>query len=134
MSGKTLLGTVLNFSFGLAAYVTYVISILQDNKSWIVISALIYFLPLFVEFVEGFEEVSSEHRSVFAFLLICLLIGIAYIVLLLSYLSALGENSGKELSGWMRFFVAAIPIVCVPIKAIPLMVKIAQQQNRSPRK
>lgn len=67
MKTKSLVGPSLTLVFCLAAYIVYVFSIMQNNKNWIAIAALIYFLPIFVDFIEDFESTFVEQKNIFLF-------------------------------------------------------------------
>ena len=52
MANKSFLGNALTFAFSLVAYIVYIFSITKNDEKWMLVLALIYFLPLFVDFAE----------------------------------------------------------------------------------
>lgn len=130
MKTKSLVGSSLTFVFCLAAYIVYVFSIMQNNKNWIAIAALIYFLPLFVDFIEDFENTFVEHKKVFLIFIGCIISAILYLAVLLSYLALVEDGISGAAMFVFKLFLVVVPVVCLPIKAYPVVVGLMQKYKR----
>lgn len=130
MKTKSLVGSSLTFVFCLAAYIVYVFSIMQNNKNWIAIAALIYFLPLFVDFIEDFESTFVEHKKVFLIFIGCIISAILYLAVLLSYLALVEDGISGAAMFVFKLFLVVVPVVCLPIKAYPVVVGLMQKYKR----
>lgn len=130
MTQKSLLSSSLTLIFSVSAYIVYVFSIIKQDQNWIVIASLIYFLPLFVNAVEDFQNMRFQKKSNFIILLICIICGAMYLVFLLYYLAAFKDNMSVGISFFVKFMLVLLPAVCVPLKAYPFFVNIMQLYNR----
>lgn len=131
MPSKTLTGTVLTFVFAVVAYITYVVAIATKEKNWIVISALVYFLPIFVDYIETIQTTRAPTKKHFIFTIVCFFIGVIYLIILLSFLSILKENMEQEPHLISKLLLTILPAVCIPIKGYPLFTNIMQLYNRT---
>ena len=130
MKTKSLVGSSLTFIFCLAAYIVYVFSIMQNNKNWIAIAALIYFLPLFVDFMEDFESTFVEHKKVFLLFIGCIISAVVYLAVLLSYLALVEDGISESAMFVFKLFLVVVPVVCLPIKAYPAVMGLMQKYKR----
>lgn len=130
MKTKSLVGPSLTLIFCLAAYIVYVSSIMQNNKNWIAIAALIYFLPIFVDFVEDFESTFIEQKKVFLVFIGCIVAGILYLAGLLSYLALVEDGISETAMFIFKLFLVVVPVVCLPIKAYPVVMGLMQKYKR----
>lgn len=130
MRTKTILSTSLSFSFTLAAYVMYIVAVAGQNKNWIVISALVYFLPLFVEFADDLYNVTLKKKWHLILIICCFVLAVLYISFLLSYISLFEENMTEVIFTICKIFIIALPSVCIPLKAYPFFSSLMQWYNR----
>ena len=130
MKTKSLVGPSLTLIFCLAAYIVYVFSIMQNNKNWIAIAALIYFLPIFVDFIEDFESTFIEQKNVFYIFIGCIIAGVAYLAVLLSYLALVEDGISETAMFIFKLFLVVVPVVCLPIKAYPVAMGLMQKYKR----
>ncbi|MBQ3603963.1 MAG: hypothetical protein IJA02_08995 [Clostridia bacterium] len=130
MASKSLLSSTLSLSFFIAAYASYISAIIEQNSSWIVVSALIYFIPMFVNFVDDFQNVKIHKKSHLIFLIACLILGFIYVAFLVSYISAFG-SAEQGVPIIVKVLLIVLPVVCIPLKAYPFIVTVMQIFNRT---
>ncbi len=132
MRAKSITGSSLSLIFCVAGYIAYAYAISNDNRILIILTALIYFFPLFVDFCEDFQSLRIGNANVFWALVVCFAIGIIHLVLLLSCLIIIPANSFQEsVSPGIRMLIIILPIASLPIKFYPLGVCIMQLFNRN---
>lgn len=127
---KSLVSPILSLVFCSTAYVVYVFSMMQNDKNWVAIAALIYFLPLFIDLIENFENTKILQKKFFVFTVGCVIIAALYIIALLSYLTMTEDGVNNTPSVCFKVFLSLCPIVCIPIKIYPVWLAIMQKYKR----
>ena len=131
MKDKSLTGSSLALVFCVSGYIAYVYAVLAQNTTLVLIASLIYFFPLFIDFSEDLQATRIGDPRMFWVLIACFGVGLVYTIVLFSYLAIFNGSFSDPLPRVMRFLVILLPVVCLPIKAYPLGVKIMQLANRS---
>lgn len=126
-----MLGTGISFMCYVAAYLFFAYSVLTNNKSWIMVSALIYFLPLVVELGESFQCEKVISKGVFIFKTICFVLGLVYLALLFFILNVRKEAMETPLRMEIRLLLAVLPVVYIFHRAFPFFTTLMQVYNRS---
>lgn len=127
---KSLVSPFLSFVFCSTAYVVYVASMMKNDKNWVAIAALIYFLPLFIDLIEDFESIAILQKKFFIFTIVCIIIAAAYLIALLSYLTMSEDGVNESAEFVFKLFLSGCPIVCIPIKVYPLWLALMQRYKR----
>lgn len=127
---KSLVSPILSLVFCSTAYVVYVFSMMQNDKNWVAIAALIYFLPLFIDLIEDFESTNILQKKFFIFTVFCVIIAVIYTIALLSYLTMTEDGVNETPSVAFKIFLSICPIVCIPIKIYPVWLAIMQRYKR----
>ncbi len=130
MTQKSLLSSSLTLVFSISAYIVYAFSVINQDKNWIVIASLIYFLPLFVNAVEDFQSMRFQKKGYFILFLICILLGATYLVFLLYYLAYFKDAMVVSIPFFVKLMLILLPLVCIPLRAYPFVVNIMQLYNR----
>lgn len=130
MGNKSLLGNALALGFSLAAYIIYIFSMVNSDTKWMLITAFIYFLPIFVDFAEDMQAVVFKKKLWFKLCICLFAVGLLYFIFLFSYLSLPEDMSGGFVSDVLKVSLVIIPAVCLPIKVYPLSVTVMQLYNR----
>jgi Kef-type K+ transport system membrane component KefB len=127
---KSLLGTSLSFVFAVVAYITYLHALLSGNTGWMIVSALVYFFPVFVEFIEELQNTRFNKKWQIILMSICALISLVCMIMLFVYLSI--ETDGNDtISKVWKIILAVCPVACIPLKAYPMMTAFFQWYNRN---
>lgn len=126
----SLVSPLLTLIFCSSAYVVYIFSMFQNDKNWVAIAALIYFLPLFIDLIEDFEGTNILQKKFFTFTIICLGVGALYLVCLLAYLTISEAKLDGTPAFVFKFFLSVAPIVCIPIKAYPVCITLMQRYRK----
>ena len=121
---------LLTLIFCLVAYVVYAVSMLQNDKNWVAIAALIYFFPLFIDLLESFENTVFYHKKFFFITIMCIVIGGLYFAGLVTYLTMAESLINETPRVIFKLLLASCPIVCIPIKAYPVCVILMQRYRR----
>ena len=131
MTQKTILGASLSMIFSVSAYIIYAVTVAQQMENWIAISALVYFLPLFVSLVEETQTTRFDKKWHIIFFAISIVVGIAYSIFLICFLSLQKDSMASTASLVVKIFLIVLPLICLPIKTYPFFVCIMQWYNRS---
>lgn len=130
MKGKSLTGASLSLAFCLSAYLVYVDAVQHNDKARILVAALIYFSPLFIEFCENLQNMRFPSRPVFWFFLICFVLGLVFLIFLFAHLS-IDSIDKSNFSSFEKFLFSFLPGTSLPIKLYSYIVAIAQVVNRN---
>lgn len=127
---KSFLGTTLTFVFAVVAYITYINALFAKNTGWMIVSAFVYFFPVFVEFIEEFQNTRFDKKWKIVLMSICAIISIACMILLFVYLSIETDGNTTVSIVW-KILLTVCPIACIPLKAYPMITVFFQWYNRN---
>ena len=131
MGQHTVLGTGISFMCYVSAYLFFAYSVLTNNEGWIMVSALIYFLPALVELGESFQSERTSSKKAFIFKTGCFFLGVIYLALILFGLNVKKEAMDEPLWIVYRLMMAVLPVIYIVHRAIPFFTTLMQVYNRS---
>lgn len=131
MGQHTVLGTGISFMCYVSAYLFFAYSVLTNNEGWIMVSALIYSLPVVVELGESFQCERVSSKKAFMFKTGCFVLGVIYLAILLFGLNVKKETMNESLWIAYRLLLAVLPVVYIFHRAIPFFTTVMQAYNRS---
>jgi len=117
------------FAISLAAFATNVFSLFTNHTSWVIVTALIYMLPVIIEVSESLQEGIYKHKTFFVLAVIGIVLGIIYIGGIIAYISLL-DDASSSVPLFLRIILIIIPAPCIILQAYPFGVGIMQLYNR----
>ena len=127
---KSLLGTTLVLVFSLVAYAVYVYALLTQNNAWTVVSALLYFFPVYTEFLEEFPNIRVDKKWQLMGMIACVVSATLCLVSMFIFLSLVSDGS-STVHIVFKIVLAILPVTCIPIKTIPFIQALYQWYNRN---
>lgn len=133
---KSLLSSTLTLVFAIVAYATYVFALLGQHTAWMIVSAVLYFFPVFTEFFDELPGIRVGKKWQLVGLVVCVICAIFCLVSMLVFLTLASEES-VHVHIVFKWVMAMLPVTCIPVKAIPFIQALYQWCNRntdSPKK
>lgn len=121
-------GIILAIS--LASFGTNVFSLFTNSKNWIIVTALIYMLPVVIEIAESLQDGIYNHKLFFLLAVIGVVLGIIYIACIIVYISLLNDDVASYVPLLLRIILIIMPAPCIVTQAYPFGVGIMQLYNR----
>lgn len=134
MKNESLFVKGLMLSLNLAAFATNVYSLFTENKSWVIVTALIYILPVMIEVAENLQAGTYKQKSFFVLAAVGFFLGIIYIVCIITFISFLDREEIDCVPLVLRILLILIPAPCVLVQAYPFGSAIMQAYNRQKAK
>ena len=122
------MGAGLSAVFFVSAYFIYVHAVMSKDKFFLLISILLYFLPILIETIEDLEF-SKKTKLELGYSMAVIVFGMVFLVLILYY-AFLYKESDVVLSEGLRMAAIGIPALFVIKKSYPFFVKLYQVCNR----
>ena len=128
---KTILGTSLQAAFSISAFVLYTYAVYNQNQNWIIITALVYFLPIYISFIDDIQNKRLLYKGIYILIVAVIAVSVVYIAFLFMYLSLKSQNMNADMLIVFQRIILIAPSMCIPMKVYPLVKVLIQYRNRN---